>query len=108
VHTLVLLSLVNCIPAETLRREIESQTPPVRHCYEEALREEGPDFSGRLLIRFVVSPRGTVSEARVQESQLQSKKFQACVLAAVKTWRFPKPPGGGLIVINYPFVFKPA
>lgn len=107
-HTLVLLSLLNCIPAEALRREIERQTPPVRHCYEQALREEGPDFSGRLLIRFVVSPRGTVSEAGVQETQLPSRKFQGCVLAAVKTWRFPKPPGGGVIVINYPFVFKAA
>jgi hypothetical protein len=29
-------------------------------------------------------------------------------VSKVKTWTFPKPKGDGVVIVTYPFLFKPA
>ena len=31
-----------------------------------------------------------------------------CVAKAVKRWKFPRPPGGGMVLVTYPFNMDPA
>jgi hypothetical protein len=33
---------------------------------------------------------------------------EQCIAAAVRRWEFPKPQGGGIVVVTYPFVLKSA
>jgi len=30
-----------------------------------------------------------------------------CIAQAVKRWQFPKPEGGGSVIVTYPFVLEP-
>jgi TonB family protein len=65
-------------------------------------------MSGRVMVRFVVAPNGTVGAAIVQDSTLGDNDVEHCITDTVKTWTFPKPTGGGLVVVSYPFVLKQA
>ena len=42
------------------------------------------------------------------QSTLNDETVEQCVLARIRRWRFPAPTGGGVCVINYPWVFKAA
>jgi TonB family protein len=107
VRALVLLAFA-CLDTHLIRAVIRRQLPPVRACYARALAREAPGFGGRLVLKFVIGPLGTVTEAEVTDSELPSEAFETCVTGAVKRWRFPKPPGGGTISVRYPIVFKTA
>jgi len=39
----------------------------------------------------------------VQASTLGDKPTEDCIASAVRTWQFPKPKGGGLVIVAYPF-----
>jgi hypothetical protein len=32
-------------------------------------------------------------------------RVESCVVSAVKRWDFPKPTGGGIAIVSYPFNF---
>jgi len=100
-RALVLLTALLCLDREGLRRQIRRQLGPVRACYAQE-----PGIEGRLTLQFVIGPEGTVTSAEVKRSAMPSP-LDACVVSAVKTWRFLKPPGGGSITVTYPLVFKP-
>ena len=56
---------------------------------------------------WIVSPEGEVTNAFVKESTMNNKNVETCITGSIKTWRFPKPKGGGTVQIEYPFVFEP-
>ena len=35
-------------------------------------------------------------------------ELEKCIAGRVRTWVFPKPKGGGVVVVTYPFMFKQA
>ena len=76
----------------------------VRFCYEQALARE-PDLAGRTIVKFGIAPTGTVQYAAVADSNLGASVDQ-CVAQAVRRWQFPREPGGGLVMVGYPFVFQ--
>ena len=43
----------------------------------------------------------------VAQSDLPDKAVANCIAASVKLWVFPKPEGGGNVVVTYPFVLEP-
>ncbi len=43
----------------------------------------------------------------IASSNLTEPSFEACLRSAVATLVFPKPEGGGVVVVRYPFVFAP-
>jgi len=91
---------------EVIQRVIRQNVAAVRYCYESELRRE-PSLTGRLGVRFIIGPRGTVQSATAQPgSTLQNATVTACVLRQVRRWRFPAPAGGGVVMVNYPFIFR--
>ncbi|MBW2703303.1 MAG: AgmX/PglI C-terminal domain-containing protein [Deltaproteobacteria bacterium] len=67
-----------------------------------------PKLSGKIVVKLVIGPKGFVKKAEIKSSTMNDKTFETSLLKLLKTLRFPKPPGGGELVINYPFVFKPS
>ncbi len=65
-------------------------------------------IEGRVVLKFVIDSDGNVSGASVEETTIKSPELQACVIRAAKRMVFPKPKGGGIVMVNYPFVFKAA
>jgi hypothetical protein len=44
----------------------------------------------------------------MQSSTLGNVRVESCTVQAVHRWEFPKPYGGGMTMVSYPFVFAPA
>ena len=89
---------------EVIRRVIRRRQSAVRRCYETQLRTK-PDLAGKVTVRFIVSSTGSVQTATTSSSTLDDKTTERCLLSVVKRMRFPKPQGGGIVVVNYPFIF---
>jgi hypothetical protein len=75
---------------------ISSVKPKVVACGEKA-----PDVKGKVKIKVVVEPAGTVATAAIVETP--DDTLGACVSAAVKTAKFGATKNGG--TFSYPFVF---
>jgi len=90
---------------DVIQRVIRRHTSAVRYCYERVLARD-PTLAGTVTLRIVIAPTGVVSEAAVQQSSLGSDTVEACLTRQARRWRFPAPNGGGIVIVNYPFVFR--
>ncbi|HEY3452728.1 MAG TPA: AgmX/PglI C-terminal domain-containing protein [Myxococcales bacterium] len=88
----------------SLTREIQKHTREVRACYEKAL-PKNPKLSGKLTLEWTLAPSGAVASARIRETTVADPKVGACVLASVKTWKFPA--SSEETTVAFPFVFRP-
>ncbi|WP_428267474.1 AgmX/PglI C-terminal domain-containing protein [Haliangium sp.] len=86
-----------------IRRYIRRKLPQIKYCYEKQLLVR-QDLSGTVVTQFQISPQGAVLNSKAQGV---SKDVADCVAAVVGTIQFPKPKGGGLVQVRYPFTFRP-
>jgi outer membrane biosynthesis protein TonB len=77
----------------------------IRLCYERQLNFK-PTLSGKLTVQFVIGKEGKVLQATLAEDTMRDDAVRNCLLAEVKTWTFPKPTGGAVVTVDYPFVFE--
>jgi TonB family protein len=92
---------------EIIRRIVRQHLNEVRFCYEEALAGH-PQLGGRIVVQFSIAGTGRVLTSVLNSSTVGAPKVDACVVNAVKRWEFPKPNGGGLVIVSYPFQLTPA
>lgn len=90
---------------EVITRIVRRHQREIRTCYERGLMRR-PELSGRVTVSFVISPTGTVESASIASTTLEDAQVEACIVRAVRTWTFPAPDGGGVVSVNYPFVFQ--
>jgi hypothetical protein len=93
------------LPKEIIRRVINQHMAQIRYCYEKELTRS-PGIFGRVSTRFVIGPNGRVQDAKVPSSTLGNAAVEQCMVQKIRTWKFPKPKGGGIVIVNYPFVLK--
>ena len=79
----------------------------MKFCYEREL-VKSPNLMGRVMVQFTISAQGSVLDSHVQSSTMNNVPAEQCIAAAVRRWEFPKPQGGGIVVVTYPFVLKSA
>lgn len=92
---------------DVIRRVIRRHINEVRFCYEQELNQR-PDLEGRVTVSFIISPTGAVQSSTVVESTLGSQPVELCIASSVRRWSFPSPDGGGIVVVNYPFLLSAA
>jgi TonB family protein len=92
---------------EVIARTIHRHSNEVRFCYEQQLIAH-PDLQGRVAVKFIIAPNGSVQAAARDHGDIGSAEVERCVVEAVKRWTFPAPEGGGIVVVTYPFVFAQA
>lgn len=90
---------------DVIRRVIRQHIRRVRYCYERQLQQD-PNLNGRITVRFVISTAGLVQSASATNDTLGSQAVSTCVVQVVRTMRFPAPTGGGIVAVNYPFIFN--
>lgn len=100
------LPRVGALDKDIIRRVVRSHIVEVRACYNKGLARD-KTLKGRVMITFTIGADGAVSAAEVAESTFKDAEVARCVAAAVKTWEFPEPEGGGNVVVSYPFVLLP-
>ena len=97
--------VIGSLDKDLIRAVIRRNVNQIRFCYENQL-SRFPKLSGKVAAKFVISPSGTVASSEVAQSTVDNDELEACVAGRVRTWLFPIPKGGGVVIVTYPFLFK--
>ncbi len=97
-------SVLGSLDPDIVKRVVRRYSGQMKYCYESELAKH-PELAGKIVVKFVISAEGTVSAASADSDSIGNPSLTECVLAKVKRWTFPKPPGGGIVIVKYPFVF---
>ena len=93
------------IDPDKVREVVSSQRAELQSCYERGLLEN-PNLSGTWTVRIVIAGNGAVGTASMQGATLHWLSMERCLLALVRTWRFPPPADGKTAAVDYPFTFR--
>jgi TonB family protein len=86
--------------------EVKKRLRAIQICYEQQLRRN-PALQGKVVVEFTIEQSGTVSKANATANTTNDPAVAACVVDAVKRFRFNPGPEGGSVTYSYPFVFAP-
>jgi TonB family protein len=90
---------------DVIRRIIRRHINEVKYCYQKEL-QGNPALRGTVVVRFTIGKDGLVTKAEVASTTLKNTTVETCIVAAVRRWLFPKPQGGGVVIVSYPFVLS--
>jgi tetratricopeptide (TPR) repeat protein len=93
------------LPPEVIQRIVRQNFGRFRACYENGLRER-PGLSGRLLVKFVIQPDGSIAGVGTAGADEVGAGVAACVVRAFQALTFPAPEGGH-VTVTYPLTFTP-
>jgi hypothetical protein len=88
---------------DLIRRVVRAHINEVRYCYNQGLAKD-PNLKGRVAIQFQIGATGKVPTSVVSETDVKDGSVTNCIAQAVRRWNFPKPEGGGTVIVTYPFV----
>ncbi|MHB8875634.1 MAG: AgmX/PglI C-terminal domain-containing protein, partial [Myxococcaceae bacterium] len=92
------------VDPEALARFINARRGAIASCYERQLLRN-PHLSGRVLLRFSLSPRGRATGIDFEDDSLGSEPVLSCIRSMFASWSFPfNPPAD----VAFPYVFTPA
>jgi hypothetical protein len=102
-------TVVGSIDKELIRAVIREHAAQIRFCYEEQLAVN-PKLAGKVAIRWTIDADGNASNATIDagSTSLADDKVHQCMMARIVSWQFPKPKGGGIAVITYPWILRAA
>ena len=99
--------VMGSLDKELIRKVIHMNRGQIRYCYE-SLLNRFPKLGGKVAVKFVITATGSVASSTVAQSTAGNADLETCVAGRVRTWKFPEPKGGGVVVVTYPFIFKQA
>lgn len=86
-------------------RVVKQHMASIRYCYQKELQSH-PGLAGKISVKFTIGADGAVSSATTKTSATMPE-VEACLTARFLKMQFPKPRGGGMVLVSYPFVFAP-
>jgi len=92
---------------DIIRRIVRAHINEVRMCYNQGLVKD-PKLAGKVSVQFTIGASGSVTKSTVIDNTVSDEKVATCIAKAVKRWTFPKPEGGGVVEVTYPFVLESA
>ncbi|MGE3260356.1 MAG: AgmX/PglI C-terminal domain-containing protein [Bacteriovoracia bacterium] len=84
---------------------VQANIGQIKHCYERQLIVD-PNIFGKIVAQWTINKDGLVSTTGVKKTTMNNASVENCILGKIKNWEFPKPKGGGQVVVSYPFLFK--
>jgi hypothetical protein len=99
--------VLGSVDKELVRKVIQEHAAQIRYCYEQELALN-PKLSGKVSIKWQINGDGSASMAMVDQgaTTLQSGNVHKCMMARIVSWEFPKPKGGGVAIITYPWILR--
>jgi pSer/pThr/pTyr-binding forkhead associated (FHA) protein len=97
--------IMGSLSMEIIRQVIQSHRDQIKYCYSQELTRN-PNLAGKVSVKFTISPKGFVTQAAVSESSLNNAIVEQCIIQKIHTWKFPEPKGGGIVIVNYPFILR--
>ncbi len=98
--------IMGSISRASIQRVIKRERRAMQALYEAALKRS-PKLRGKIVLKLHINADGRVTKASVSEDGIGDPRLAAGLIRLARRLRFPKPPGGGSVVINYPVVFRP-
>lgn len=86
---------------EVIRRVIRRHDKEMRLCFEAVPPEERP--TALVTMHFRINPDGHVTDVKLLLNGSASSELPCCVADALRTWTFPPPEGGGVVLVTSPF-----
>jgi outer membrane biosynthesis protein TonB len=99
---IILGALDRSLIDEVIKRHMNQ----IRYCYQRELTKN-PSLGGKIVIKFIIAKDGTVSTASVKTSTMGNSGVEQCIVGRFMRMQFPKPKGGGIVIVSYPFLFSP-
>jgi TonB family protein len=96
--------VMGSLSKDIIRGVMKEHAKQLTACHERALAKT-PGLAGKIAVKFVIAADGTVRDTQITES-MHSAAVETCVMAEIQTWTFPKPKGGGIVIVNFPLVFR--
>lgn len=90
---------------EAIRRVIREHIREIRSCYEREL-QRSPDLYGKIVLQWDIEEGGRVGRAVTKSNALGNDAVASCILARLRTWKFPDPPKDQIGRVDFPFVFS--
>jgi hypothetical protein len=87
-----------------IRRYIKRNIQKIQYCYEKELLAK-PKLEGTVTVEFDIAPDGKVTSSVAHG---MDTAVEGCVAQVIKGIEFPKPKGGGIVAVKYPFTFVAA
>lgn len=84
---------------------VQANIGQIKHCYERQLIVD-PNIFGKVVAQWTINKEGAVSVSSVKNTTMNNKAVENCIVGKIKNWAFPKPKGGGQVLVSYPFLFK--
>jgi len=97
--------IMGSLSMEIIRRVIRSHRDQIKYCYSKELTRN-PNLRGKVAVKFTISPKGYVQQATVSQTTLRNAAVERCITQKIRTWKFPEPKGGGIVIVNYPFILQ--
>jgi sterol desaturase/sphingolipid hydroxylase (fatty acid hydroxylase superfamily) len=97
--------VMGSLSKEHIQRVISAYRGQIRDCYETELAADAGTPSGKIVVKFAIAATGEVSEANEVQSTVGLPRMEGCVRGIVTRMKFPKPAGGGIVIVNYPWTF---
>lgn len=77
----------------------------IRFCYEQGLQSD-PKLAGRVAVKWTIDGNGQVKVAGIESTTVNSRIIEDCILARLKSWKFPLPEGGVDVSVSFPFMLN--
>ena len=99
--------VLGAIDPELIRKVIRDHADQVRYCYEQQLTLN-PKLHGKVAIRWQINSDGRASSPMLVagDTTLPSDEVGRCIMSRIVTWEFPKPKGGGIAIVTYPWILR--
>ncbi|OGQ91739.1 MAG: hypothetical protein A2289_11840 [Deltaproteobacteria bacterium RIFOXYA12_FULL_58_15] len=97
--------VMGALAKEVIQKVIDQHKNQIRYCYEVQLQRK-QELAGKVAMKWVIAATGAVAKVLVTETTLNNSAVENCIKEKIKTWQFPAPAGGGIVEVNYPFIFK--
>lgn len=93
------------LPKEAIDGEIRMHLGEIQACYQRELNRQ-PSLEGEVVVKFEISPDGTVAWVEVERTDMDHTSVPACVCEEMGRIEYPAPLGGGVVRVTYPFRFR--
>ena len=97
--------IMGALKREVIDDVIRSNIMNYTMCYERQL-DKNPHLFGKIVVNFIIHKTGNVASAKINRTSINNPEMLQCVVDVTKNLTFPEPKGGGIVIVNYPFVFK--
>ncbi len=97
--------IMGALKKDEIDKVVSANKHRIQACFEAGLQTD-PDISGRVNLKFVIGNTGAVSKSEVKETTLNHAETEACMVDVAKSLQFPKPEGGGIVIVTYPFALS--